>query len=750
MDLNRLSHKFSDITNINILSKLLFILIAGILMTFGFYATIWKENIDILYTVFEFFCIFISLAIFFVVWYNYKYNTIISYFFGFGFLLVTIFEAFHIYYYYNFTDLSVEFWILGRIIESIVILLVSFRIWNIKMNRWLGLIITIIFAYTMSNILVNYPISLMNVDLFTVKTISSILIIIILMISVIKLRKEINIKSQITYNYIFLALIVAIIVQVIFVIFFDNKTFLSLLMNILKIIYYALLFNGIFVSAVRYPYDKLDDERKYMNEILNTLPIGLTTYNENLKLLFANNKGKELLDCNMDDVEKNMENVIEKFCGSRKTDKNLIRMAVEKSSSIKDKMITLNNNGNLNIKIIVNVLKLKDKGYICMFDEAKKEQELENLRLQTQTILNCLSNTVLIMDNNKKIIMCNKAFKEVYEVRFSEIVGMSINEFNNMFELEKREIEEESSKEDNNMYELTIITKNENKKELIVQPAHIYNVDGEIIGDISVGSDITELKREQEKLLHKDKLALLGQMSAAIVHESKNLLASIKGYCQLIILKEQDLQIKKYVGRIDNMTDEVNKVMVDFLDMAKPRSPILKETSLNEMIKSMEFMLSSSSLIKGVDISIILSPTEKMVMCDESQLRQVILNMVKNSIEAMSKIDNPVLIIKTGQIKDNSDKDEMYVDICDNGKGISETEKIKIGSPFFTTKKNGTGLGLNVCYQIIKEHNGRIDLDSESGKGTTFKVILPSIDDDLNHKDDGLESDYLNDNMGNI
>jgi signal transduction histidine kinase len=662
--------------------------------------------------------------------------------------MVAILDSLHIYYYEEFYYLSTEFWVIARLIESIVILLFVVNLKKLKFNKWIGLTGTIFIVYILSKLIITINSNIVSNGMSNIispfRIVYSLVILLILFFSIIKLKKEINNKDQITYNYVYLALCFAFITHILFITFIDKDSYMNLFMHILKVVYYLLLFNGIFVSTIRFPYDKLEDERSYMDKILNSLPIGITTYNENLKLLFANNKGKELLGCESNgDIESSMENLIEKFCGSRKTDKNLIRLAVEKSKSIRDKMITVRNFEKSSIKIIVNVLKLDDKGYICMFDEAKKEQELENLKLQTQTILNCLSNTVLILDNNKRIIMCNNAFEEVYEIKFSDIIGITLDEFNEMFKLDKREIKDDTKKADD-MYEATIKTLKGNKKELIIQPAHIYNVDGEVIGDISVGSDITDLKKENEKMLHKDKLALLGQMSAAIVHESKNLLASIKGYCQLIILKEQDLQIKKYVSRIDSMTDDVNRVMIDFLDMAKPRAPILKETSLNDLIKSMEFMLSSSSLIKGIDISILLSPVERVVMTDEAQLKQVILNMVKNSIEAMNKTENPVLLIKTGQ---NEADSEMYIGISDNGKGISEEEKKKIGSPFFTTKKNGTGLGLNVCYQIIKEHNGRIDLISEVGKGTTFNIVLPATEK-TNLDNEIEEDDYINDSIG--
>ena len=164
---------------------------------------------------------------------------------------------------------------------------------------------------------------------------------------------------------------------------FNGKN-IDILIHFLKIFYFSLLFNGIFASVVKYHYNRLQDEREYMNQILNILPIGISTYDDELKLTFYNEKGKNLLESNSKEDRK-MENIIEKFCGSRKTDKNLIRMAFENSNSIRNKIITLNSGDKKNVKLVVDVLKLMD-GDLCLYSEAKRTGT-RKFRLQTQIIL---------------------------------------------------------------------------------------------------------------------------------------------------------------------------------------------------------------------------------------------------------------------------------------------------------------------------------------------------------------------------
>ncbi|QNB45023.1 GHKL domain-containing protein [Thermanaerosceptrum fracticalcis] len=238
-----------------------------------------------------------------------------------------------------------------------------------------------------------------------------------------------------------------------------------------------------------------------------------------------------------------------------------------------------------------------------------------------------------------------------------------------------------------------------------------------------MASDITILKKEQQREQQQEKLALLGQMATGIVHEIKNPLTSILGFSQVITLKSQDEKIKGYARLIEIEVHGLNKIVSDFLAFAKPRSPILNEVSLNDIVDSMKLMLETNVVGKGIKISYHLGENIKPVMADENQIKQVILNIVKNAIDVLKGTDNPEIKISSGY---SQIMNESFITIFNNGKSMSEEEKRMVGTPFFTTKKKGTGLGLSICHQIMKEHGGRIDFESEPGIGTSFTLHLPT------------------------
>jgi len=271
-------------------------------------------------------------------------------------------------------------------------------------------------------------------------------------------------------------------------------------------------------------------------------------------------------------------------------------------------------------------------------------------------------------------------------------------------------------------FEFSILNFNQEKKILTGSLSPVSNVENEIIGYILVASDITEREEIRSHMEQQEKLAVLGQMAAGIVHEIKNPLTTIKGFNQIILKKTKEASTREYADIIEDEVNQVNTVVTDFLAFARPRKPSLKEISINELFKSIEIMIETQLFIKRILFELKLPSVEHTVLVDDSQIKQVIINIIKNAIDALETVENPKLNINVNFLKNNG---EMKISIKDNGRGISAQDIMKLGTPFFTTKEKGTGLGLSICYQIIKENNGIITCESKLNEGTTFNIVLP-------------------------
>ncbi|WP_462408725.1 ATP-binding protein [Neobacillus sp. Marseille-QA0830] len=230
-------------------------------------------------------------------------------------------------------------------------------------------------------------------------------------------------------------------------------------------------------------------------------------------------------------------------------------------------------------------------------------------------------------------------------------------------------------------------------------------------------SYIKSLTGVYEELRKKEKLAVMGQMSAAIAHEIKNPLSSLKGFLQL--------QNEKYPNTNDHYSimvqeiDRINTIVNDLMYIGRPRRLNLEKVSIEEIIHYTASLSNQRAIDQGISVETEFEEALPRIDCDKSQLKQVFINIIKNAIEAMP--DGGHIKIKAAAINDS----ELQITIEDEGYGISKEHLPNLGEPFFSTKKDGTGLGLMVINQIIKEHKGEFTIESNIDNGTKVSVILP-------------------------
>ncbi|MBM7572278.1 PAS domain S-box protein [Aquibacillus albus] len=221
---------------------------------------------------------------------------------------------------------------------------------------------------------------------------------------------------------------------------------------------------------------------------------------------------------------------------------------------------------------------------------------------------------------------------------------------------------------------------------------------------------------ETEKLLRQsEKLALIGELSAGVVHEIKNPLTSIKGFLQL--MQAGTIETKDYIAILNSEIDRIEQIANDLLGFAKPKEE-MHPLDIAKVIDEVVFLLNAQ--IKKKDIIIDWQPpiSDVYVLGDKSQLKQVMINLIKNGIEASDNADRIEVFLQTNEAY-------VFIKVKDYGCGIPQEYLNKIGESFFTTKKKGTGLGLMVSHKIINNHKGKIAIESEENKGTTFTIQLP-------------------------
>lgn len=233
--------------------------------------------------------------------------------------------------------------------------------------------------------------------------------------------------------------------------------------------------------------------------------------------------------------------------------------------------------------------------------------------------------------------------------------------------------------------------------------------------------DITVFKQTREFMHQSEKLTVVGELAAGIAHEIRNPLTSLRGFTQLL---QFDLGANhEYVDIMITEIDRINTIVSELLLLAKPNKFEFKQVLLQKLLDDMITLMNGQANLHGVEIQLNFDTTIKgyYIYGIENKIKQVLINIVKNAIEAMP--DGGLLIINVG-----TEEDQVMLDFIDHGYGIPSEVLEKVGQPFYTTKEKGTGLGLMVCYSIIESHQGILSIDSVEGKGTTVQVKLPYIE----------------------
>jgi signal transduction histidine kinase len=239
-----------------------------------------------------------------------------------------------------------------------------------------------------------------------------------------------------------------------------------------------------------------------------------------------------------------------------------------------------------------------------------------------------------------------------------------------------------------------------------------------MVGTFVIVRDITGLKDKEELIRKSEKLSIVGELAAAVAHEVRNPLTSIKGFLQLLQYKASE---DKEIGYYDIMLSEIeriNFIVSEFMVLSKPQSVIYRNENISSILTDVIILLETIAIVKNIEVTKELEP-DIMVNCEANQIKQVFINIFKNAIEAVPK---------NGKIDINVTKweeDTVRIRFTDNGRGIPSELLSRLGEPFYTTKEKGTGLGLMVSFKIIEEHRGTITIESEINKGAIVDIILP-------------------------
>jgi len=381
---------------------------------------------------------------------------------------------------------------------------------------------------------------------------------------------------------------------------------------------------------------------------------------------------------------------------------------------------------------------------------SKKVKELDKTKSYLNNILDSMMDGLIAIDNQERISIFNQSAEALTNQRAEKILKMPFSEVlgekNKLF----ASILKETLKEGKPLMGKKELYINDNKVlPLEVTTNLIKGKAGRIEGALMVFRDISPIRQLEEEIQRQNRLAMLGEMAASVAHEIRNPLSGIEGFALLLKDVVKEGKEKEWITNIVRGTRSLNNIITNLLNFARPLKPNFQEVELKGLIAPILPFILQKIQREKLDIRICNHfPLEPIKMKgDPNLLKQCFLNLMLNAVQSISgKGEIAVSVEKKihpyptpykflrewkGDYIVNRSHGDVYIKFSDTGCGISQEEKGKIFSPFFTTRAEGIGLGLAITRRIVQSHGGSIEVKSKVNKGSTFIIRFP-----LNHSEE--------------
>lgn len=346
-------------------------------------------------------------------------------------------------------------------------------------------------------------------------------------------------------------------------------------------------------------------------------------------------------------------------------------------------------------------------------------KEYEKFKTLTSSVLENMSEAVIVLDKEGRITLFNKTAENLFGINAENVLGQDIISFNNgLLDFVLTKIKHLKDTTINFDKQITI---NEEERFLSFSVSQLIDPDTQQLNYTIVIKDLTVTRRLEDEAKRNEKLSAMGELASGVAHEIRNPINAIGMIAQR--LNKEFLPIENQNEYIDITkllraeVNRINKIITQFLNYAKPIDLMLISTDTKKYFEDIYHLFEDQAKQKNIKF-VLQSNNSFTVKIDQDLIKQSLMNILQNAFDAVDK--NGVVTLNY-----YSFKNDLVIEIKDNGSGISQEQQKKIFDLYFTTKKDGNGLGLSISQKIIIQHNGSISVYSKPNNGTTFKIILP-------------------------
>jgi two-component system sensor histidine kinase HydH len=347
------------------------------------------------------------------------------------------------------------------------------------------------------------------------------------------------------------------------------------------------------------------------------------------------------------------------------------------------------------------------------------DRALTEMKSYTENVVESMANGLITVDTKGQIVSTNYAASRVLGFDMTQISGRSIE---SVIPLHRLDIHKLLEREMSAIEKEIDCPSEEGTVPLSVSVTPLRGAGGAIMGAVIILRDLREIRELQERVRRSERLASLGRLASGVAHEIRNPLSSVKGFAQYFRDKfEGGSEDKSYAEIMIKEVERLDRVITQLLDFARPQTLRRHPYSLSLILEHPLRLIQPGLEESGIKLITSQFPDNK-INVDSDQIGQALLNIFLNAMDSMERGGELRV-----HILPKPERRGVEIWISDTGTGIRKEDITRIFDPFFSTKKKGTGLGLAITAKIIEAHGGEVFVESEEGKGTTFKIHLPFI-----------------------
>jgi len=350
---------------------------------------------------------------------------------------------------------------------------------------------------------------------------------------------------------------------------------------------------------------------------------------------------------------------------------------------------------------------------------------LANMRSYTNNVIESMASGLVSVDSDSRVVRVNSRARALFGLGERDVRGAPLDEVVRLEDGAGRREVESVLRGDARPVEVELgVETDEGRVPVAVGAALLRDEAGEPSGAVLLFQDLREIEELKEEVERERHLAALGRLAAGVAHEVRNPLSSLKGFAQFLRSKfNPGSEEERYSNIMIEEVERLDRVVQELLDFAKPVTAERKPSDINSIVEDALSLVGEDAAFRNVDIVRELGTGLPLAMVDGLQLRQALLNVLLNGIEAMR--DGGRLTVRT-DVR-HGEPAQIALDVVDTGPGMDAEQMDKLFEPFYTTKPEGTGLGLTIVSRLIEQNGGRLGVESVLGEGTTFTINLPAV-----------------------